>query len=474
MNSPLAFGIKRGRARTAPAAHGQGGVTDARGSLFVALMVWVLIVYLVVPATYLRGETNLLADAGTAAAANPVGRTIKLTLLFFSTVIVLWRARLVWFVCRSINPFFVAFLALVPLSVVWSIDPGATLARYVSLLSIVQVCLAFTLVAWNRTRFQDVVRPVVTALLIASVLWGLFYPEYGIEAGEKELKDAWRGLTTQKNQFGMLASFGAVLWLHAWLNNEKKWWLALPLFGLSCVCVLLSRSSTSLLATALCTLFMLLVMAAPANLRRYMPYIVSSFAVLVVIYALAILNLIPGISLLLEPIAALAGKDLTFSNRAVIWDIIKEHIQLAPFLGSGYGAYWTGPYPSSPSYAFLVRMFFYPSEAHNGYLEMVNDLGFIGLICLLGYLVYWVRQSLELMKLDRGQGLLFLALFFQQAITNLSETTWLAINSAFAIVVMTLAMFSLARSLLEWRVLRHFRAPVAEPQRHAPPRRRFQ
>jgi O-antigen ligase len=216
------------------------------------------------------------------------------------------------------------------------------------------------------------------------------------------------------------------------------------------------------LATILSTLFMLLVMVAPSNLRRFMPYIVSSFAVLVVVYALAVLNLVPGMSVLLDPVAELSGKDMTFSNRAVIWDIIKEHIQLAPVLGSGYGAYWTGPVPSSPSFTFLSRMYFYPTQSHNGYLEIVNDLGFVGLTCLLGYLVSWVYQSLQLMKFDRGQSMLFLALFFQQAITNLSESTWLAINSAFAIAVATLATFSLSRALLDQRLRLYFRAPGAQ------------
>jgi exopolysaccharide production protein ExoQ len=254
----------------------------------------------------------------------------------------------------------------------------------------------------------------------------------------------------------MLSSFCVVLWLHAWLNKEKAWWIALPFLGLSFVGVMLSRSSTSLFATSLCTLFMLLVMVAPPSMRRYMPYIVSAFAGLVIIYALAVLNIIPGTSLLLDPIAELTGKDMTFSNRSAIWDIIKEHIQLAPMLGSGYGAYWTGPVPASPSYVFLARLYFYPSESHNGYLEIVNDLGFAGLICLLGFLMSWVRQSLQLMKFDRGQALLFLGLFFQQAVSNLSESTWLAVNSGFALAIAILATFSLGRALLEGRLRRQF------------------
>jgi exopolysaccharide production protein ExoQ len=456
MNRPLTLRSPRARPQPTPSPQSRDWVPDSRGSLFATLMVWVLIIYLVVPIGYFAGDMSTGNDTG-MAGPNFLLRTVKLGLLAASTLVVLWRGRLAWVEMKSLNPFFSVFMALVPLSVLWSVDPSATINRYVSLISIVTVCLAFTLLGWNRTRFQDVVRPVLTALLIASVIFELLYPQYAIEVGEGTLKDAWRGLAAQKNQFGMLSSFGVVFWLHAWFYDGKKWWIAFPCIALSFACVLLSRSSTGLLATTLSTLFMLLVMAAPSNLRRFMPYIVSTFAVLVVVYALAVLNLIPGTSMLLDPIAEMSGKDMSFSNRAVIWDIIKEHIQLAPMLGSGYGAYWTGPVPSSPSYTFLGRMYFYPSQSHNGYLEVVNDLGAVGLICLLGYLVSWVRQSLELMKFDRGQGLLFLALFFQQAITNLSESTWFAINSAFAIAVATLATFSLSRALVEQRMKQHFR-----------------
>jgi hypothetical protein len=64
----------------------------------------------------------------------------------------------------------------------------------------------------------------------------------------------------------------------------------------------------------------------------------------------------------------------------------------------------------------------------------------------------FVRQSLALMRFDRNQGALFLALFFQQAIVNLSESVWLQINGAFVFVMMTLAVFSMSRSLLDARM----------------------
>ena len=41
----------------------------------------------------------------------------------------------------------------------------------------------------------------------------------------------------------------------------------------------------------------------------------------------------------------------------------------------------------SPSYVFTYVMFFYPTEAHNGYLDIVNDLGWVGMGCLVLFLI---------------------------------------------------------------------------------------
>jgi len=425
--------------------------------LFTAALVWLLIVFLVIPNSYWTGDVPSVGST-VMAQGNVAARAIKIGLITLGSLVVLWRAALGILLVRTLNPFFLVFLCLVPLSILWSIDRTATSARYVSLLSIALTCFAFVLVGWHQRRFQSVVRPVVALLLAASLVFGIMHPELAIEVGEQgSLKNSWHGLASQKNQFGELASFGVLFWLHASLFKEARWQIALPCLGVAWTCVLLSRSSTSLLASVLSTVFMLLMVSVPMNLRRYMPYVVGGFAMIVTLYALAVLNLIPGTGVLLEPIAQLTGKDLTFSGRGAIWDIIKEHIQSAPWFGSGYGAYWTGASFDSPSYVvFMTRMYFYPSEAHNGYLEIVNDLGFAGLACLLGYLIVWVRQSLRLMKFDRAQAVLFLAIFFQQAITNLSESTWFAINSAFAIAVVTLATFALARALLEQRLTLRF------------------
>ena len=232
-------------------------------------------------------------------------------------------------------------------------------------------------------------------------------------------------------------------------------------------CLILSRSSTSLLAATFAVVLLLMILQSSPALRRYMPGIVVIFAMLLLAYALAILQVVPGFDVLLKPIMALTGKDATFSNRSVIWDIVREQIATRPLLGSGYGAYWIGPVLWSPSYIFVPRMYFYPTESHNGYLEIVNDLGFVGLLCLLGYLGVMVRQSLAVMRFDRSQGALFLCLFFAQALTNLSESVWLQINGGFMFVLMTAVVFCLARNLVQEKIRRRSQAVAVARARYA-------
>jgi O-antigen ligase len=160
--------------------------------------------------------------------------------------------------------------------------------------------------------------------------------------------------------------------------------------------------------------------------------------------------------------------DMTFTGRSEIWALIVERIHLNPLLGVGYGAYWIGPVAQSPSYEFIWRMgSFYPGSAHNGYLDVANDLGWTGLVFLLGYIAVHLRQSLRVLAADKTQGALFLALFIQQAMVNLSESHWFSVLSL-QFVLMTLATAALARLSLELNLRTRFGEPLQHVRSTAP------
>jgi O-antigen ligase len=371
------------------------------------------------------------------------------------------RAALCWLLLRWLNPFLLLFLALAVASIVWSVEPLLTLRRDIRLLTIAAVCIAFALAGWHARRFQNVLRPALTSFLIGSIIFGLAAPALAIhQEAAPELAGAWRGLANHKNTFGALACTTLILWLHAWMAADVRWFKALPGSVLAAACLWLSRSSTSILSAALAILLLLLLMRPSRGLQSHLRYIVVALVALLVTYALALVRLIPGFDLLLAPISLLTGIDMTFTGRSEIWAIIVEHIQQNPLFGVGYGAYWAGPVPGSASFEFIWRMKeFYPGSAHSGYLEVANDLGAVGLICLLFYIATQVRQSLRVFAADQRQGALLLALFIQQALMNLSESHWFSVQSV-QFVILTLITAALARSMLD----HHLRARLGEPQ----------
>lgn len=382
------------------------------------------------------------------STAGAIDRLLKIGTIAISCAVMATQWPLARRLVKNVNPGLAAFMLLIPMSAVWSIDSAATLLRFTTLIGIVLLCLAIPLAGWDRLRFQQVALPPVMTILVVSLVIGIFSPEIVKEIGtDISLINSWHGITFQKNQFGTTASIVAILCFHRWLAPGRHTIWTFAGIATALTCLSLSRSSTSLISMLLAVVFMILMLRVPVITRRFSTHVVVAIFTTILVYELAVQNLIPGVATLLAPVMHLTGKDMTFSARSIIWEVIWEHTQAAPWLGTGYGAYWTGPTPGSPSYVFMNLMQFYPTESHNGYLEILNDLGRVGLICLLAFLICFVRQGLKLMAFDRGQAVLYLALLFQQMVDNLSESEWFSRTATCTILI--LGSTCLSRALLE-------------------------
>jgi exopolysaccharide production protein ExoQ len=441
---------------------------DKAGTAFAAVLLWLCIIIMIVPQGLDYNGLN-----GMPTSSDALNRFTWLFLLGASIFALATHLKRTMILARWLNPFFLGFMALAVLSIVWSIDPGITIRRVLRASTIVMICVGFTLVGWHPKRFQNVVRPIMTAVLLSSMVFVLLDPDDAIHhRAQAELMGAWHGVTMGKNILGSFASINVVLWLHAWLSKEAKALAAITGIAIGVYTLVMTRSATSVMSTVFAVAFMLILLRSPGSLRRYMPYLVGFFATMTLIYALAVLRLVPGMEIFLQPIVTLTGKDLTFTGRTAIWEILNEHIRLRPLLGSGYGAYWAGPTPTSPSFEMLTRLYFYPTEGHNGYLDVINDLGFAGAVCLLGYFVNYVRQALSMMRFDRYQGGLYLTLLFRGFMADMSESHWFSALSV-DFIIMTLATAALARGMLQNHLNRIAgriaKAPAAPPA--AAPRR---
>ena len=412
-------------------------VRNVRGGGWLIVLATLLWLYI-----YQNLPDNLqgMAAGGGVAEANVSNRLVKIAQLGMSLFLIASRWSLVRSLAKQINPGAAAFLVLALLSALWSIEPAATLLRFTSLASIALVSFAISLAGWHRQRLQQVGLPPLMLILLISLGMGLIYPDKMMEVGtDLSQNGAWHGITRSKNEFGMMASISVIMCANRWLGWEGRPYWAIPGTVVAFVCLVLSRSNTSLFATLVALFFMVLVMRVPVIRQRFSTHVAAAIAGTILLYELAIQDVVPGVYTLLTPIRSLTGKDTTLSGRTIIWQVIKDHIHFAPYLGTGYGAYWLGPTPNSPSYVFVPLMFFYPTEAHNGYLDVVNDLGLVGLACVLAFIFFYIRQALELMRTDRSQAALYLALLFQQMVMNMSESEWFSRGSTFSILLLATA-----------------------------------
>jgi exopolysaccharide production protein ExoQ len=450
---------------------------DTRGTAAATVLVWTQLLLLILPPNLNYGA--LLITQGTTSDQQQTitSKVIVIGLFVCSCILIARRSKLWAAVVRSLNPFYTLLIALAAVSVVWSTDPSLTMPHVFRLMVALLCFTAFTLTGWRNDRFQTVVRSLLGVFLVGSLIFAVLFPHYGVQqfldyaavlhssivpksySLSPDVRAVLRGLTFGKNQMGQLASLGVVFWFHAWLGKESKTLMVAICGAAALICLYWSHSSTSLIAAVFAVPFMLMLRHWPRWLRRYMPYILTAFTLLILGYSLVVLKLIPQLDFLLTPITAITGKDLTFSSRTLIWQVINAHIAQHPILGTGYSAYWSDKL-DSPSQEMQRILFFNPGEAHNGYLDVINDLGLIGGLCLLGYLFSFLRQSLKIMTFDRHQGSLYLTLLFHQIFSSLSESHWFGFASA-PFMIMSLATCTTARTLLQHRFeLKAARSPA--------------
>jgi O-antigen ligase len=119
----------------------------------------------------------------------------------------------------------------------------------------------------------------------------------------------------------------------------------------------------------------------------------------------------PGVGL-----AATVGRDATLTGRTEIWH---QALGLVtnPLFGTGYESFWLGPR--------LEQMWqinwWHPIQAHNGYLEVYLDLGWIGVFLLAILLLWGCRSVVEGFRRNPELGRLRIALFVIAVLYNLTE-----------------------------------------------------
>ncbi|MES1925296.1 O-antigen ligase family protein [Salinisphaera sp. T31B1] len=389
---------------------------DRRFAATLAILLLLALFFAVLPEglSWQTGE-EVAAREGSAL------RRLQWLPLFAASALLIWaRREVAYALLRFVNPFLLGFIAWALLSMTWSGYPGVTLRKGVLLVGSVSIAASFQVAAWDANRLRRLLRLGITTLLIASLVAVFVAPSI---ARVSAYNDAWVGVTQSKNHLGLLAGFGSLLWLHALAVGDGPPLRALVATAFCLGMLLMSQSATSLGCTLALVPATWLMLRPPIALGH------SLFAALLALllvgacsaFIVLILFGVPTWQDFVRPVADLLGRDITLTGRLQIWTLTVAEIVKHPWLGTGYGAFWLGA--GGPAPWLTQNLYGILWQAHDGYLDVLNETGLIGMALVLGFIGVHLRQIGLLASHDRGNAVLhavFLAFFL---LSNIAESS---------------------------------------------------
>jgi exopolysaccharide production protein ExoQ len=335
------------------------------------------------------------------------------------------------------NRWIMIFLVYCLISIVWSDFPIVAFKRWFKILG----HPIMALIIFTEPDPQEAVRRVLkrTAYLFIplSVLLAKYFPQYGRAYNMWTGQEYLQGATSDKNALGHVCMIIAIFF--AWnvlqafriRNRKAKWYELLVsafILGWTGWLLKMSSSATSLVTTVLGVATLIVVGLPFIDKRRIGAYIIVAIMTFAAadsmfgIYA----NIVHGL-----------GRNLTLTDRTNIWQIVLK-LDPDPVLGVGFESFWLGDRLNAVWSTEEGQI----TEAHNGYLELYLDLGFVGLGILLMMLLATFRAINRDLLRRFAFGQLRLSLFIPIIVYNCTEAAFVSVHFIYAIFFLIAADYS--------------------------------
>jgi exopolysaccharide production protein ExoQ len=354
---------------------------------------------------------------------SPVDRLVFLVLLAAGVIALLGRTRRVGSLLRQHWPLALFFLYCL-VSVFWSDYPGVALKRWTKAIGdLVMVLIVVTdkqpLVAARRliTRTGFVLLPL-------SILFIKYFLDWGRAYSPWSWTQSFVGVTTNKNELGMLCLLSGLGFLWCFLQalhygkcrgQIQRGPLLAHGAGLAMTFGLLYLSSS---ATSLSCFLMgagLMIMTSRPGLAKR----------LAVVHLLVLsMLLVTALAIFVAPnLLSIVGRDPTLTGRTDVWRLVLG-MQGNPLFGTGFESFWLG--------ARLKKMWsiywWHPNEAHDGYLEIFLNLGWVGLILFALMVVTEYRRIISAIRKRQDAATIRLAYFAVALTYNFTESAFRALH----------------------------------------------
>ena len=306
-----------------------------------------------------------------------------------------------------------AYLALAATSVLWAIKPEFTFVRSMQQ---AMVITSIVLPAMLAVRTADLVRGLYVCFTIAMVL-NLIFVFINPPIDFKFATWGYPGYFSGKNYLGECAATAFLLALYEMRHPGSRRALAIVVAGIAITLLFMSNSKTSI-GLAFSVPFLAGLTLIIARTTGISPaYLLMSIPI-----SFIVLSTLTGFSV--NRLSFMLYGDSTFTGRSIIWDFVNLEIARRPILGWGYQSFWLVG-ADGPSILDAPGWVKGMPNAHNGYLDTMLEMGYVGFVLLTLFVVTTLHAIGRVAERDPARAWIILSLVLFIIITNGLESWWM-------------------------------------------------
>lgn len=309
----------------------------------------------------------------------------------------------------------VPILIWIILSVTWSEFPDYTIRRGVRIAIEIIATILFAAAYRDQYKFLRVIYISLGAIVLADMAF-LSMPDksFGL--------DGYAGVHYHKNVTGIFYLLVSPLFFLAVIDRNIFPSRAVSVtLALSSVLLLIISLSKSAIALTPVSLFLTVGIIW---LRRASP--VTAFALILFTICAGVITVAIIASIGVDNFLIDLFGDATFTGRNRIWDHALSLFWQSPVIGQGYGSLWNVGIFSILQQQDLFSVAFFLRAGHNGYIEVLTELGIVGLLLTILFLFStFYRLWLRIPSADIPPPITFLAIyiFFATLLENIVESS---------------------------------------------------
>ncbi len=381
---------------------------------------WIPVIWLAIAASRpVSAWFNMSPPTGQPSAyleGSPVDRVVLAALLTLGLIVLIKRGRQVSSLLKA-NVAIILFFAYCAISTSWSDFPAVSFKRWIKALGDLVMVLIVLSDIDPAAAVKRLLARTSFLLIPFSMLVIKYYPALGRGYNHFTWVPYYSGVATDKNSLGLLClvcALGAAWQVYSALHSEetphkRRHLIAQSVLLTMAVWVLWTANSVTSLS---CFVMGVLIIVATRGFKLDRKPIAAHILVFVVLLFSFSVVFLDAANVLLEVL----GRNPTLTGRTDIWTHVIP-LNPNPLLGAGYESFWLGER--------LEKMWsiywWHPNEAHNGYLEIFLNLGWIGVVLLAILMVTGYRNAFAEFRSSPETGRIKLAYFVAAAAYSFSE-----------------------------------------------------